>query len=86
MSLAVVLLTAGPVCLVLGGAVALNIRGSALALEGWAAANQERIMHARGDLGSPDRVMSAQVYRYLATAIAICGLVLTLGGLLELAA
>ncbi|MEV6733903.1 MULTISPECIES: hypothetical protein [unclassified Streptomyces] len=50
-----------------------------------AAANTERAMLARGDLGRPQRVASAQVYRYLATAIALGGLVFTLGGLLELA-
>lgn len=43
-------------------------------------------MHARGDLGPAHRVMSAQVYRYMAGVIALGGLVFTLGGLLELVA
>lgn len=42
-------------------------------------------MHARGDLGTPKRVMSKHVYRYLGAVMALAGLVLTLGGLLELA-
>ncbi|MFF4370761.1 hypothetical protein [Streptomyces sp. NPDC001594] len=85
MSLAFALLTAGPACVVAGGAVALNVRGAAGALERWAAANAELAMHSRGDLGPPKRVMSAVVYRYIGAVIALCGLVLTLGGLLEAA-
>ncbi len=84
MSLAVVLLTAGTICIVAGGTVALNIRGSAQALERRATENRQRAMHARGDLGPAPLVASAGVYRFLATAIALGGLVLTLGGLLEL--
>ncbi|MFI5979612.1 hypothetical protein ACIBEA_01920 [Streptomyces sp. NPDC051555] len=85
MSLATVLLTIGPVALVAGATVALNVRGSADGLERWATGNQQRAMHARGDLGPPERVPSAQFYRYLATLIGFGGLVFTLGGLLELA-
>ncbi|MFI8280968.1 hypothetical protein ACIGBH_40090 [Streptomyces sp. NPDC085929] len=85
MSLAAVLLTAGPICIVAGGTIALNIRGSAQTLARRAADNRQRAMHARGDLGPAPLVASAGVYRYLATATALCGLVLTLGGLLEIA-
>ncbi|MFD7033770.1 hypothetical protein ACFWAR_37645 [Streptomyces sp. NPDC059917] len=84
MSLATVLLAVGPVALVTGATVALNVRGSADGLERRATGNQQRAMHARGELGPPERVASAQFYRYLAALIAFGGLVLTLGGLLEL--
>ncbi|MEV4193334.1 hypothetical protein [Streptomyces toxytricini] len=66
-----------------GSWVALNIRGVAASLERRAAANAERVMHARGDLGPPRRVASASFYRFLGTVIALCGSVFTLGGLLE---
>ncbi|MCX4632671.1 hypothetical protein [Streptomyces sp. NBC_01443] len=85
MSLAVVLLTAGSICIVAGGTVALNIRGTAQMLARRAADNSAKAMQARGDLGPAPLVMSAGVYRFLATATAFGGLVLTLGGLLELA-
>ncbi|WP_327412743.1 hypothetical protein [Streptomyces sp. NBC_01233] len=85
MSLAVVLLTAGPTAIVAGSWVALNIRGAAAALERRAAATTELAMHARGDLGPAPRVASAQFYRYVGSVIALCGVVFTLGGLLELA-
>ncbi|MEW2417874.1 hypothetical protein AB0953_29755 [Streptomyces sp. NPDC046866] len=84
MSLAAALLTAGPICIIAGGSIALNIRGSAQALARRAAANSQGAMHARGDLGPAPLVMSAGVYRFLATAMAFGGLFLTLGGLLEL--
>ncbi|MFE6838025.1 hypothetical protein ACFVFI_24750 [Streptomyces sp. NPDC057705] len=85
MSLAVVLLTVGPTAIVAGGGVALNIGGAAAALERWAAANAELAMHARGDLGPARRVASAVFYRFLGSVIALCGVVFSLGGLLELA-
>ncbi|MFJ8214901.1 hypothetical protein [Streptomyces sp. NPDC096033] len=86
MSLAFFLLAFGGISLVAGGALALNVRGAADAMERYAAANAELAMHSRGELGPPKRVMSKQVYRFLGTVVALAGLVLTLGGLLELAA
>ncbi|MEU9033304.1 hypothetical protein AB0D45_00025 [Streptomyces sp. NPDC048352] len=85
MSLAFFLLTLGTVSLITGAALALNIRGAAAAAARYAAANAALAMHARGDLGSPKRVMSKQVYRYLGAVMGLAGLLLTLGGLLELA-
>ncbi|MFE9933903.1 hypothetical protein [Streptomyces sp. NPDC005533] len=85
MNVAVVLLTLGPLLIAAGGWVALNVRGAAAALERWAAANAELRMHARGDLGPAPRVASAVFYRYLGSVNALCGVLLTLGGLVELA-
>ncbi|GAA2653071.1 MULTISPECIES: hypothetical protein [Streptomyces] len=82
---AIVLLTVGPAVLLAGSWVALNIRGSAGALERRAAAAAELAMHARGDLGPARRVASAAFYRFAGSVLALCGIVLTLGGLLELA-
>ncbi|MFB9592665.1 hypothetical protein [Streptomyces racemochromogenes] len=79
------LLTLGTVSFVAGIALAFNICGAAAAAARYAAANAELAMHARGDLSTPKRVMSKQVYRYLGAVTALAGLVLTLGGLLELA-
>ncbi|MFJ3907012.1 hypothetical protein EDE04_2968 [Streptomyces sp. 2132.2] len=84
MSLAVVLLTVGSVCFAAGGAVALNVRGSATALERWGESNAELARHARGDLGPAARVASARFYQYLATVIALGGVVFALCGLAEL--
>ncbi|MFD7081162.1 hypothetical protein ACFYXV_05495 [Streptomyces sp. NPDC002181] len=85
MSPAVFLLGLGTVAFLGGGAVALNVRGCVGSLERWAAGNAERAMQARGDLGQPQLVMSAQVFRVMATVVALGGLVLSLGGLLALA-
>ncbi|WP_404961215.1 hypothetical protein [Streptomyces sp. 147326] len=85
MSTAVVLLTVGPALIVAGSWVALNICGAAAALERRSAANAELRMHARGDLGPAPRVAAAVFYRYLGSVNALCGVLLTLGGLLELA-
>ncbi|MEU9085020.1 hypothetical protein, partial [Streptomyces sp. NPDC048357] len=86
MSLAVVLLTVGPTLIVAGGSLALNIRGAATALERWSAANNAELrMHARGDLGPAPQVAAAVFYRYLGSVNALCGVLLPLGGLLELA-
>ncbi|MCX4539065.1 hypothetical protein [Streptomyces sp. NBC_01565] len=85
MGLAAVLLTAGLVALIAGAAVALNIRGCARALERRGTRNMELAMQARGDLGQPQQVMSALVFRFLGTAVALGGVVLALGGLLEMA-
>ncbi|MEU9719531.1 hypothetical protein [Streptomyces sp. NPDC047976] len=85
MSLAFFLLTLGTISLVAGSALAFNIRDAAGAAARYAAANAERAMHARGDLGAPKRVLSKHVYRYLGSVMALGGLVLTLGGFLELA-
>ncbi|MFB6824834.1 hypothetical protein ACFCXA_25015 [Streptomyces virginiae] len=68
---------------VAGSWVALNIRGAAAVLERRAAADAELAMHARGDLGPPRRVAYAGFYRFIGTVTALCGIVLTLGGLLE---
>ncbi|HEY9331877.1 MAG TPA: hypothetical protein VIS09_27160 [Streptomyces sp.] len=81
---AVVLLTVGPVLLLLSGAVALNVRGAARGLESWAAANHARVMQARGELGPSYTAPSARFFRWVATLIVMCGLVFTLGGCLEL--
>ncbi|GAA0327323.1 hypothetical protein GCM10010302_77920 [Streptomyces polychromogenes] len=86
MNPATLLLTLGGISLVAGATFALNVRGAADAMERYAAANAELAMHSRGELGPPKRVMSKQVYRYMGTVVALGGLVLTLGGLLELAA
>ncbi|WP_328761339.1 MULTISPECIES: hypothetical protein [unclassified Streptomyces] len=85
MSLAFLLLTMGLVCLVAGGALALNVRGCAHALERKAAGNAELAMHARGELGQPQLIMSARLYRCLGTVFVLCGIVLTPYGFLELA-
>ncbi|KMO99578.1 hypothetical protein [Streptomyces roseus] len=85
MSLAVVLLTVGLLSFAGGGAVALNLGGSATALERRGEANAELARHARGDLGPATRHMSAGLYRALCAIVAFGGLVLSLGGLLELA-
>ncbi|WP_328786148.1 hypothetical protein [Streptomyces sp. NBC_00273] len=83
MSTALVLLIVGLTLFAAGSWVALNIRGAAASLERRAAANAELAMHARGDLGPPRRVASAGSYRLVGTLIALCGIVFTLGGLLE---
>nr|WSW69412.1 hypothetical protein OG461_26245 [Streptomyces sp. NBC_00995] len=81
---AVVLLTVGAVLLLLAGAVALDVRGVARGLESWAAANHERVMRARGELGPSCTAPSARLYRFAAACVAVCGLVLALGGCIEL--
>ncbi|MEU3914809.1 hypothetical protein [Streptomyces sp. NPDC029721] len=86
MNAATFLLTFGGVSLVAGATFALNILGAADAMERYAAANAELAMHSLGELGPPKRVTSKQVYRFLGTVVALAGLVLTLGGLLELTA
>lgn len=83
MSTALVLLTTGLALFVAGSWVALNIRGAAAVLERPAAAKAELAMHARGDLGPPRRVAYAGFCRFIGTVTALCGIVLTLGGLLE---
>ncbi|MGW9373411.1 hypothetical protein ACWGVR_25720 [Streptomyces xanthophaeus] len=85
MSPAAVFLTVGAACYLVGGTVALNIRGTAVSLARRAARNAELSRHARGDLGAPGQVMSATVYRYLGAMVALCGVVFTLVGLVELA-
>ncbi|MET8296433.1 MULTISPECIES: hypothetical protein [unclassified Streptomyces] len=85
MSLAVGLLTTGTTFLAVGGTVACNVRGSAKALARRAAAQAELARYSRGDLGAPQRIMSTTVYRYMGSVVALGGLVLILGGLLELA-
>ncbi|WKV75198.1 hypothetical protein AW27_028955 [Streptomyces sp. PCS3-D2] len=83
MSLAVVLLFIGPAALLAGAWVSLNIRGAADALARRSAANTELALHTRGELGPAQRIASATYYRFLASVTALCGLVFTLGGLLE---
>ncbi|MFE7099080.1 hypothetical protein [Streptomyces erythrochromogenes] len=83
MSLAVVLLLVGPAAVVAGAWVSLNIRGAADALARRSAADTELSMHARGDLGPAQRVASTTFYRFVASVTSLCGLVFTLGGLLE---
>ncbi|MFJ6054274.1 hypothetical protein [Streptomyces sp. NPDC092307] len=85
MGSAAVLLTVGPAASLAGGWVALDIRGAARALEHRAASDAELMAHARGDLGPARRVASAALYRFAGTVIALCGIVLPLSGLLELA-
>ncbi|MFB7466742.1 hypothetical protein ACFCZ1_25150 [Streptomyces sp. NPDC056224] len=85
MSTAAVLLTFGLACAVPGGWIAFNVRGSAASLERWGDSNAELRMHARGDFSPVQRRMSARLHRLLGTVIALCGCVLILGGLLELA-
>ncbi|MEU9304203.1 hypothetical protein [Streptomyces sp. NPDC048269] len=82
--MATVLLTAGPTALVGGGWVALDIRGSAARLARRAEADAELRRHSQGDLGPATRTITAGLYRYMATFMALGGVVLTLVGLLEL--
>ncbi|MFE2163870.1 hypothetical protein ACFXB3_02115 [Streptomyces sp. NPDC059447] len=84
MNLATVLLTTGSVALVGGGRLALDIRGSASALARRAEANAELRRHARGDLGPAPQAASAGLFRSGGAVMALCGAVLTLGGVIEL--
>ncbi|MFJ4777487.1 hypothetical protein [Streptomyces sp. NPDC088762] len=83
MSIGVFLLAFGLSATVLGGSVALNVRGAAASLERRAAANAELRRHARGILDPAQRVASAGVYRFLGTAVALAGSLLALVGLVE---
>ncbi|WP_405921155.1 hypothetical protein [Streptomyces sp. NBC_00122] len=85
MSTAFGLLALGLAAAVPGGWIAVNVRGSAASLERWGDSNAELRMHARGDLGPVERRMSARLHRLLGAVVALCGCVLILGGLLELA-
>ncbi|MFD8634103.1 hypothetical protein [Streptomyces sp. NPDC059533] len=82
--MAVVLLTAGPITLVGGGRLALNVRGSATSLARRAEANAELRRHSRGDLGSAPQRASAGLFRAGGAVLVLCGAVLTLGGVIEL--
>ncbi|MFJ8013538.1 hypothetical protein [Streptomyces sp. NPDC096339] len=82
--MATVLLSAGPIALVGGGWVMLNIRGSAASLARRSEANAELRRHSQGNLGPAPQVVTAGVWRYLAAFLALAGVVSTLGGLLEL--
>ncbi|MFD7263128.1 hypothetical protein [Streptomyces sp. NPDC059874] len=82
--MATALLTAGPIALVGGSWVALNIRGSAAWLARWAEDNAELRRHSQGDLGPATRVATAGFYRFLATFMALGGVIFSLVGLVEL--
>ncbi|MFD5423663.1 hypothetical protein ACFWJT_37320 [Streptomyces sp. NPDC127069] len=86
MSLAFFLLALGGISLVGGGTLALNIRGAADAMARRGEANAELRRHLRGQLEPPTRVVSTTLCRCLGAVMALPGLVLTLGGLLELTA
>ncbi|MFJ9080269.1 hypothetical protein ACIRO3_34280 [Streptomyces sp. NPDC102278] len=81
MDIGLLLLVLGLVGSVLGGWVALNVRGSATTLERWGETNAELRRHARGDLGPATRSGSVALYPYIGTAVGLGGTVLTLAGL-----
>ncbi|MFD5885836.1 hypothetical protein ACFWHQ_07625 [Streptomyces sp. NPDC060334] len=81
MDIGLFLLAFGLFSAISGGWVALNVRGSATALDRWAERNAEVRRHAQGDLGPATRSASAALFRYLGTAAGLSGTVLALGGL-----
>ncbi|MBT2482124.1 hypothetical protein [Streptomyces sp. ISL-94] len=83
MGIGVFLLAFGLTAVIGGGWVALNIRGSAVALERMAETNTQMRMRARGDLGPAPRRMSSALYRLLGTVITLAGCMLTLVSLVE---
>ncbi|MFD3695210.1 hypothetical protein ACFWUZ_03485 [Streptomyces sp. NPDC058646] len=84
MDIGIFLLTLGLAGAVPGGWLALNVRGSAASLARWGNRNAEMRMQARGELGPPQRQLSAGLYRFLGTAMALAGSVLALAGLAAL--
>ncbi|MER6393810.1 hypothetical protein ABT236_35830 [Streptomyces sp. NPDC001523] len=81
MDIGLFLLAFGLFSAISGGWVALNVRGSATALDRWAETNAELRRHAQGDLGPATRSTSPAIFRYFGTGIGLSGTVLALIGL-----
>lgn len=69
-----VFLTMGLAGALLGGWIALNVRGSAASPERRSDANAELRMHAQGDLGPAQRRMSARLIRLFGAVIGLSGM------------
>ncbi|MFC9296737.1 hypothetical protein ACFTWH_32595 [Streptomyces sp. NPDC057011] len=71
--------------LILGGALALDVRNSATALARRGEANAELRRHSRGHLDAPERTVTAGVFRFLGAAVCLACALLLLVALVELA-
>jgi hypothetical protein len=84
MPLSVFLLLFGLTAAVGGGWVACDVRGASKSLERFQERNHELRTAAVGNFTPPAKWITALGYRVLGGAICVCGLVLALGGLVEL--
>lgn len=72
-------LTAG----VVGLCVALNVKNCAVRLEAWHLSNLQLRAHAKGDLGPPDRLITANGFRGVGGLMALLGLGMILAPLIS---
>ena len=84
MPVSVFLLLLGLTAAVGGGWVACDVREASKALERYQERNHELRAAAVGDFTPPAKWITALGYRVLGGFICVCGLVLALGGLVEL--